>query len=142
MARFGKGSSPQPPSQPGKPASTVTVVAKETRLVGELTGSRGARIEGSFKGTVDLKAPLEVVEGAEVEAEVRATSVRIAGTVIGNVTATDLVELLASAVIKGDVTAPSLHMMEGARLEGRVQMRLEDRAVPRPGAAQIAAEPE
>jgi cytoskeletal protein CcmA (bactofilin family) len=142
MARFGKGSSPPPPSPSGKPAATVTVIAKETRLAGELTGSRAVRIEGSFRGTVDLEAPLEVIEGARIEAEVHATSVRVGGTIVGNVTATGVVELLATAVIKGDVTAPSLHMMEGAKLEGRVQMRLEAGSAQRAAADQSAATPE
>jgi len=103
------------------------VVARETRLAGELTGTRGVRIEGTVTGSVDLKAPFEVVEGAKVEAEVHATSVKIGGTVVGNVTATEVVELLASAVVKGDITTPTLHVVEGAKLEGRVQMRLDDR---------------
>jgi cytoskeletal protein CcmA (bactofilin family) len=63
-----------------------------------------------------------------VEADVRATVVRVAGTVTGNIAASELVELLASAVVNGDVIAPALHVVEGARLEGRVQMR-----APQPG---------
>ena len=122
---FGKES--PPPTTGTKSATSMTVVARETRLEGTVTGTRAVRVEGGLKGSVDLKAPFEVVEGATVEAEVHATTVRIAGTVIGNVTASEIVELLASAVVKGDVTAPALHVIEGARLEGRVQMRAEDR---------------
>lgn len=129
MTPFGKeppSPSPTPSAQP-RSAQGVTVIARETRLSGELTGTRGVRIEGTVTGTVDLKAPFEVVEGAKVEAEVHATSVKIGGTVVGNVTATEVVELLASSVVKGDITSPTLHVVEGAKLEGRVQMRLDDR---------------
>jgi cytoskeletal protein CcmA (bactofilin family) len=102
-----------------------TVIAREARVEGEISGRSPVRIEGRLKGSVRLEAPLEVLGGAEVEADLHATAVRVAGTVTGNVTATELIELLATAVVKGDVTAPALHVVEGARLEGRVQMRAE-----------------
>jgi cytoskeletal protein CcmA (bactofilin family) len=126
-------------SQEGRHAVTPTVIAKETRLTGELSGAHGVRVEGSVKGTVVLKAPLEVAAGATVEAEVQATAIRVAGTVIGNITVTDLAELLAGSVVKGDITAPALHVVEGARLEGRVHMQTDRAAAPAP---KPPAEPE
>ena len=125
MAPFGK--EPPAPAVPARTASAVTLIARESRFVGELTGTRGVRVEGTLKGSVDLKAAFEVVDGAEVEGEVHATTVRIGGTLVGNVTASELVELQASAVVKGDITAPSIHVVEGAKLEGRVQMRTDTR---------------
>ena len=114
-------------------AATGTVIARETRVEGHISGNRAVRIEGFLKGTVRLQAPLEILEGAQVEADVHATVVRVAGTVTGNVTGGELVELLASAVVKGDVAAPALHVVEGARLEGRVQMLLEKPGKPPTG---------
>jgi len=102
---------------------TATVIAHGTRFEGQLSGNRPVRIEGVLKGGVHLDAPLEIVEGAEVEADVRATVVHVGGSVTGNVTGSELVELLATAVVKGDIAAPALHVVEGARLEGRVLMR-------------------
>jgi len=118
-----------------KHAATVTLVARETRFVGELTGSRSVRIEGTVQGKIDLKAPLEIAEGAVLEAEVHATAVRVAGSVTGNITAGELVELLATAIVKGDIASPALHVVEGAKLEGKVQMQA---GPPRPGMARTA----
>ncbi len=105
------------------PAAAATVIARDTIVEGEVSGSRPVRVEGSLKGSVRLAASLEVAAGAVAEADVRATVVRVAGTVTGNIAASELVELMASAVVNGDVMAPALHVVEGARLEGRVQMR-------------------
>ena len=102
---------------------TATVIARGTRFEGQVSGNRPVRIEGSLTGGMRLEAPLEIVEGAQVEADVHATVVRVGGSVTGNITGSELVELLASAVVKGDVAAPALHVVEGARLEGRVLMR-------------------
>lgn len=108
-----------------KASAAQTLIARDTRLTGEITGNRAVRVEGVVSGSIDLKAPVEVAEGAVVEAEIKATAVRVAGSVSGSITATELVELLATAVVKGDVTAPALHVVAGARLDGRVQMVAE-----------------
>ncbi len=109
--------------QDARQAATATVIARDSFVEGQLTGSRPVRIEGSLKGSVRIEAPLEIAAGAVAEAEVHATVVRVAGTVTGNIAASELVDLLASAFVKGDVVAPALRVVEGARLEGRVQMR-------------------
>lgn len=111
--------------------AAATVVGRQSRVEGALTGAGAVRIEGTLKGSVNLEAACEVAEGASVEADLHGTVVRVAGTVTGNVSASKLVELLASAVVKGDVSGPALHIVEGAKLEGRVEMRSpEDPAGP------------
>ena len=112
-------------------AAAVTVIARQTRFEGLLSGSGAVTLEGGLKGTVQLTAPLEIAEGATVEAEVNATVVKVSGSVVGNVNATTRVELLATASVKGDITTPALHVVEGAKLEGRVVMRAE-RGTPTP----------
>jgi cytoskeletal protein CcmA (bactofilin family) len=107
----------------GQQQAAATVIARETRVEGQLSGSQPVRIEGTVKGTVHLTAPLEIAEGASLEADVVATVVRVAGSVVGNITASKLVELLGAAHVKGDVAAPALHVVEGANLEGRVVMQ-------------------
>lgn len=113
-----------------KPRAVVTVIARETVFTGEIGGSKPVRVEGAVKGTIVVAAPVEVVEGAVVEGEIHATVVRLAGTVNGNVTAKELAELVATAVVRGDIRASALHVVEGAKLEGRVQMTAESAPAP------------
>lgn len=116
-------------AQDPRQGSTTTLVGRQTHVEGAITGGGAVRVDGHLKGTVHLEAPLEVIQGAVVEADVQATIVRIAGALTGNVTATQLVELLATAVVKGDVAAPALHVVQGAKLDGRVVMKT-DKAAP------------
>ncbi len=118
--------------------AAATVIARETRVEGQITGRRPVKVEGVLKGGINLEAPLEVVEGAQVEGDVSATVVRIGGNVAGNVKATELVELQAGATVKGDIAAPAIHIVEGAHLDGRVQMTKEKPPV-HPGPAQQKA---
>jgi cytoskeletal protein CcmA (bactofilin family) len=113
-----------------KPRAATTVLARETSVTGDIGGTRPVRVEGALKGSVRVGAPVEVTEGASIEGDVEGIMLRIAGTVNGNVTARELVELLSTAVVRGDVRAKALHVIEGARLEGRVQMTADT-----PGAA-------
>jgi cytoskeletal protein CcmA (bactofilin family) len=134
MSPFGKET--QAHTSDARHGATPTLIAKDSRFDGEISGGAGVRVEGRVKGTVVLKAPLDVAAGATVEADVQATSVRVAGTVVGNITVSEMAELLAGAVVKGDITAPALHVVEGARLEGRVHMQTDRpaAAAPPPGA--------
>ncbi|MGD1148647.1 MAG: polymer-forming cytoskeletal protein [Thermoanaerobaculaceae bacterium] len=111
--------------QDPRQAANTTLIARQTRVEGAITGGGAVRVDGGLKGTVHLEAPLEIVQGASVEADVEATVVRIAGTLTGNVSASQLVELLASAVVKGDISAPALHVVQGAKLDGRVVMKTD-----------------
>jgi cytoskeletal protein CcmA (bactofilin family) len=108
--------------------AATTVLGRQNRFEGSITGAGAVRIEGALKGSVTLAAVCEVAEGASVEADLHGTVVRVAGTVNGNVSASKLVELLATAVVKGDVSGPALHVAEGAKLEGRVEMRSSESA--------------
>jgi cytoskeletal protein CcmA (bactofilin family) len=113
-----------------KPRAASTIIARETSVTGDIGGTRPVRVEGALKGGVLVTAPVEVAEGASIDGNVEGIMLRIAGTVNGNVTARELVELLSTAVVRGDVRAKALHVIEGARLEGRVQMTADA-----PGAA-------
>jgi cytoskeletal protein CcmA (bactofilin family) len=57
-----------------------------------------------------------------VEADIGAQSVSIGGSVTGNVTASDRVDLLAGGRLIGDVKAARLTIADGASFKGNVDM--------------------
>ncbi len=125
MTAFGKVSlSRSSDARPGE----LTVIARDTVLSGELSGNTPVRVEGKVVGKLTLGAALEVAPGATVEAEVSATRVVISGTVVGNLSANELVSIESSGHLRGDVTCTALQVVEGAILEGRVTMRQDSRA--------------
>jgi len=115
--------------QEHRPTTTVTIIARESRLKGELVGTAGVRIEGQVEGNVTVDGPVEVAEGAKVQGEIKGRTVKVGGEVVGNIQAMQLVELLAGASVKGDLHTPALHVVEGAHLEGQVHM--DARPVPK-----------
>ena len=64
--------------------------------------------------------------GALVTAKIKAASVVVAGTVSGEITATERIEIRPSAKISGNLTAPRIAMHEGAMFEGHCAMKPEE----------------
>jgi len=65
---------------------------------------------------------LTVGEKGSVRADVQAKGVIVAGKLVGNVTATDRVEVTSSGALHGDVRAPRVVLADGARFKGSIDM--------------------
>ena len=100
----------------------TTTIAAGITIEGELTSEDEVAIHGSLKGLVTTKGIVSVASGATVEAEVTAASVQVGGTLTGNVSAQDRVELQAGARLVGDVRTARLTIADGASFKGNVDM--------------------
>ena len=89
---------------------------------GRITSSQDLRIDGRVEGTIEVAGDHALMVGAraEVKANLVAKSILISGTVIGNVTATDRLDLQATGSVEGDISSPRLVMIDGAVVKGRV----------------------
>ena len=109
------------------PASTplervTSVLGPGINWRGTLSGSGGVRIEGAFEGYILLRGLLVVGETGRVTCEnLRASTVIVAGTVRGDITAEKL-EIRSTGRVWGNVVVVSFATEEGAFLRGQVQM--------------------
>jgi cytoskeletal protein CcmA (bactofilin family) len=111
-----------------------SVLGPGVHFQGNFSGAGGIRIEGTFDGTITVKGPVVVADGAKVTADIQAVSVSVAGSVQGNITA-NKVEIRSTGRIFGDLVTTAFSTEEGAFLRG--QVRMEDDITPAP--AQLAA---
>jgi cytoskeletal protein CcmA (bactofilin family) len=120
---FRRSSETQPLA--GVPASTervTSVLSAGTAWKGQLSGSGGVRIEGSFEGDIALRGLLVVGESGRVTCqELRANVVIVAGAVRGDITAEKL-EIRSTGRVWGNVVAAAFATEEGAFLRGQVRM--------------------
>lgn len=120
---------PEPAPQPVVPAEpipTAPVKAKGSTLVmkGELSGSEDLAIEGKVEGKISLpEHVLTIGLGAQVAAEVIARVVILHGSVNGNITAYERVEVKATGRMNGDLVTPKVQMSDGATFTGRLETR-------------------
>lgn len=87
---------------------------------GEVSGEGDLFIAGSFEGEINVTGTVRVGEEAEVEANISAGTIVIAGMVRGNVSASTHVEMLSTGTLTGTVRSGSLVAAEGAALRGEV----------------------
>lgn len=118
---FKKPNTPTPTTV--TPAERVTsVLGSGINWQGNLRGSGGVRIEGTFEGQVAIRGLVVVGETGRVTCEnLRANTVVVAGAVRGNITAEKL-EIRATGRVWGDVTVVAFATEEGAFLRGAVRM--------------------
>jgi cytoskeletal protein CcmA (bactofilin family) len=88
---------------------------------GRITSAQDLRIDGKVEGTIEVGSHgLILGASAAVKANLVARSILISGAVIGNVTATDRVDLQATGSVVGDISAPRLVVVDGAVVKGKV----------------------
>ena len=101
----------------------VANIGKSISIKGDLTGNEDLVIEGKVEGKIDLPSnQLTIGANGTARAEVKAKTVVVVGRVSGNVSATERIEIQATGIVEGDVSAPRLIVAEGAVVNGSVSM--------------------
>jgi len=99
-------------------ASAETIIGTGARIVGDVSFDGPARILGDIEGTIVTKSDLQIGAGASCKANIDAHRLAVDGSVTGNVTARDSLELAANAKIEGDLITAKLVVAEGATFVG------------------------
>jgi cytoskeletal protein CcmA (bactofilin family) len=102
--------------------SFETVIGSHVKVEGTLTSQGNVRIEGQFKGTLEIGGKLHVGKDAKVDANIKAQTAFIAGTITGNMAVSDILDLSSTSYITGDVKASTVTMSAGAQLNGQCTM--------------------
>src|SRR5262247_2813721 len=107
-----------------QPMRDVVNIGKSVVIKGELNGSEDLTIEGQVEGKIELKDNvLTIGPNGRIKAQVSAKAVVILGTVTGNVTASEKVDIRDGASVDGDVVAPKVAIAEGGQFHGSVDMK-------------------
>lgn len=108
-------------------------VMPNVRIHGDLEATSHGHVDGTVDGRITLADhTLTIGREGRVHGDVLAGTVVVRGTLSGDVTASEGVEIAAGATVCGSITAPRVVLAEGARFSGRVNetSRVEPDAVP------------
>lgn len=114
------------PAPPAPVVPAAPVKAKGTTLVikGEMTGSEDLILEGRVDGKIPPPDHvLTIGLDAQISAEIVARIVVVHGTVTGNVTASERMEIKSSGRMNGDLVSPRVMMADGATFCGHLETR-------------------
>ena len=102
---------------------TTAWIGQGVVVEGRITSAQDLRIDGTVDGTIEVGNHLLIVgASASVKANLAARSILISGAVIGNVTATERVDLQATGSVEGDISSPRLMMADGAIVKGKIDV--------------------
>ena len=126
---------PSPSTEPTKPmpsGDSIRATAAPQAAGGLLSGGvsingtvkfrNALLIDGQVEGTIDSTGELTVGQNAKIRGEVRARSVKVRGTVEGNIFASERCELQAGCTLRGDIEAPRLVVDENATFLGSAKI--------------------
>lgn len=117
------GSAPAQPATPTGAARSGMPAGGSIVITGELKASEDLTIEGQVDGKIELlQNVLTIGPTAKARAEILAKSVIVLGEVVGNITASEKLEIRDSGSVEGDIVSPRLAVADGATFRGRVDM--------------------
>ena len=115
--------------------SRTSVLPAGVTLEGAIEGAGDLVIAGTVEGPIELDGGLVIEEGGRVHGDVSVTTLIVRGVLSGDASAQETIRLEGSAMVVGDAVAPRVHIVDGARVRGRVRMNGEPmvpKAVRRP----------
>lgn len=100
----------------------ATNIGSSITITGSFACDEDVTVEGKIQGEVQTTADLAVEPGGTLEAEISVRSIDVRGTVVGNITASDRIELHPGSNVTGDLRAPRVVLNDGAKFKGRIDM--------------------
>ena len=129
----GEQSHPAPPIIPaarpiGLGAASVidqASIASTITIMGEITGSESLFIDGCVEGNVNLPDNhVTIGRNGQIRGNIAAGDIVVMGSVRGNVTASNRVDIRADGNVTGEVVAARLSVEVGASCMGRFNIHL------------------
>jgi len=110
----------------------VSVLGPTLQFKGELHAEEELLIKGRIEGSITHSQRITVCPEGTVTANVRAMIIVVEGTVTGDLQAEKSVLVKETARLRGNITSPSVAIVEGAQFNGGINMEKKVAAVESP----------
>lgn len=105
-------------------AGSINIIGVGTEIHGDLSTRGDVRIDGKITGEVKSKAKVVIGNTGEVIGDISSHSAELSGSVKGNIQATEILFLKATAKVHGNISANKLVVENGAHFTGHCQTGL------------------
>jgi cytoskeletal protein CcmA (bactofilin family) len=99
-----------------------TLIGETMRIKGNVISKEALQLNGELEGQLDLDDRLTIGPKGKATASIKAKEVAIAGTVQGNVNASERVVLRKGANLVGDVKTAGIMIEDGAYFKGGIDI--------------------
>ena len=113
---------PGPSNRTFMPTQSGSLLSRGVSIKGSVKFLNELLIDGEVEGRIDSTGTLTLREHARIRGEIRTKSVKVRGTVEGNVFVTECCELQAGCSLRGDIEAPRLMVDENVTFLGTAKV--------------------
>jgi cytoskeletal protein CcmA (bactofilin family) len=113
---------PGPSNRTFMPTQSGALLSQGVSIKGSVKFLNELLIDGEVEGTIDSTGTLMIGEHARIRGEIRTKSVKVRGTVEGNIFVTERCELQSGCTLRGDIEAPRLVVNENATFLGSAKV--------------------
>lgn len=103
-------------------------LGKGTEFKGVVSFEGTIRVDGKVDGEVISKDTLIAGDSAYLHGEITVGTIICSGKIVGNVTASQKVHIIAPGVVQGNIKTPKLIIEEGVTFDGKSEMAGEKKA--------------
>ena len=102
----------------------VVSIGKSVVMKGELSGSENLAVDGTVEGTIELRDNVLIIgPNGRVKAQVFAKAVIVSGTVNGDITASERIDIREEGSVDGNIVSPRVAIADGAHFRGSVDIQ-------------------
>ena len=101
------------------------IIGHTTEVEGSIRANEAIRIDGKIKGSINAESAI-VGESGVILGDITANKVTVGGKVKGNISAANMLEILPTGQVLGDIRTSKLVIADGALFEGNCQMLKSD----------------
>ncbi len=105
--------------------TVINMIASGTIIKGDVKSNGDIRIDGTLIGSVESKGKIVIGTTGSVEGEIICQNGVFSGNIKAKVTVTELLSLLSTAKLTGDILTNKLSIEPGARFSGNCTMQDE-----------------
>jgi cytoskeletal protein CcmA (bactofilin family) len=102
-----------------------TILGPTLEIQGEIEGAEDLVIQGTVHGKIVSQKNLTVDGSGKVHASVITKNLAVSGMLVGNVEASDRVEVRKEGKMVGDIKAPRVVIADGAKFKGNIEMGVD-----------------
>ena len=102
--------------------NTQTIISSDVQITGTIKSSGPIRIDGKLEGDLVCAADAVIGRSAVIKGGLQVNSIVVEGTVQGNITAKDKIDMKSTAKVHGDIVAKRLAVEDGVTFIGRSEV--------------------
>lgn len=102
--------------------TTQSLIAADVQITGTIKSNGSVRIDGKLEGDLVCASDAIIGKSAIIKGNLSVNTVVIEGTINGNITAKDKIDMKSTAKVNGDIAAKRLAVEDGVTFIGKSEV--------------------